>query len=334
MMIDMDEGKREEGKEEKKRNPWFFSTVAMVIILGAVLIYSLGTPTAMVTVSSQEATDKAIDFINNYMLSGTTASVVDTEDIGDLYKINLDIAGSEVEVYVTKDGKLLFPSVVDMTETPETTTTVPQEIPKTEKPEAHAFIMSYCPYGLQFLKAYVPVIELLGDKADLELNFVHYIMHGKDEIDENTRMYCIQKEQKDKLTEYLSCFVENDDYEKCIAEAGIDKAKLESCISVTDEQYQITYLYNDQSTWSGGSYPQYPVDEELATQYGVSGSPTFVINDQIVSVSRSAEAIKEAVCSAFTTPPAECEQTLSTNTESPGIGPIGAGSGASSGGQC
>ena len=54
----------------------------------------------------------------------------------------------------------------------------------------------------------------------------------------------------------------------------------------------------------------------------------------VKSVSRSAEAIKEAVCSAFITPPAECEQTLSTNTESPGIGPIGSGSGSSSEGQC
>ena len=72
----------------------------------------------------------------------------------------------------------------------------------------------------------------------------------------------------------------------------------------------------------------------MATEYGVRGSPTFVVNGQTVDVARSAEAIKEAVCSAFIEPPKECEQTLSTTAEDPGIGPVGSGSGSGSSGQC
>jgi protein-disulfide isomerase len=319
-------------EHKSKTNYWLISTIALAVLLVAVVaFYSLaGTGGG---IGAQAATDKAVKFINDYMLSGVAATAVSTEDTGSLYKISLDIAGSEVDVYVTKNGSLLFPSVVNIDETPETEQTT-EEVPKTAKPVANAFIMSHCPYGLQFLKAYVPVIELLGDKADLEINFVHYIMHGKDELDDNNRIYCIQKEQNDKLTDYLRCFVENGDYESCLASTGIDTEQLDACIAAADEEFKITEMYNDQDSWLSGSYPQYLVDAELATQYGVGGSPTFVLNGQTISVTRSAEAIKEAVCDAFTTPPAECDQTLSNTPEAPSWGPIGSGSGSETQAQC
>lgn len=204
------------------------------------------------------------------------------------------------------------------------------EIPKADTPEVHAFVMSYCPYGLQFIKAYTPVIELLGDKADLELNFVHYLMHGEKEMDENTRMYCIQKEQSDKFTDYLRCFVDEGDYEGCISEVGIDSGMLDSCIQSADEEFDITKTFEE----SGDQFPPYKVDETLALEYGVRGSPSFVVNGQVVSVSRSPEAIKEAVCSAFNTAPEECSETLSSAAESPGLGPMGTGSGSDTDAQC
>jgi protein-disulfide isomerase len=222
---------------------------------------------------------------------------------------------------------------VDTTET-VTTTTQPQEIPKSDKPEVHAFVMSYCPYGLQFLKAYIPVMELFGEKADMEVNFVSYAMHGEKEVYENLRMYCIQKEQKDKFTDYLRCFVKAGDYESCINEVGIDETGLDTCMNETDEEFEITKKLNDQSTWSG-SYPPFDADKELCEQYGVGGSPTFVINGQEVSVNRSPEAIKEVICQAFNTPPEECNQQLSTTAEQAGLGEIGSGTGsASSSGGC
>jgi protein-disulfide isomerase len=204
------------------------------------------------------------------------------------------------------------------------------EVPKSDKPEVHAFVMSYCPYGLQFMKAYVPVMELLGDKADLELNFVNYAMHGQKEIDENTRMYCIQKEQTDKFTDYLRCFVEAGDNEGCIDTVGIDSDKLDACISAADEEFKIT----ENVAASTGSYPPYAVDEALALQYSVQGSPTFGINGQQVSVNRSPEAIKQAICAAFNNPPAECSQTLSSASEAPGLGPMGSGGGSDTAAQC
>ncbi len=204
------------------------------------------------------------------------------------------------------------------------------EVPKSDKPEAHAFIMSYCPYGIQFTKAYIPVIELLGDKADLEINFVHYIMHGEKEMTENTRMHCIQNEQKDKFTDYLRCFVEYDDPEKCMGEAGIDKNSVETCMQTTDDTFGLTKAFQE----SQDRFPPYALDAVLAQAYGVGGSPTFGINGQQVQVNRSPEAIKQAICSAFNSPPEECGQTLSSAPEAPGFGPVGSGGGGGSQAQC
>lgn len=213
---------------------------------------------------------------------------------------------------------------------PEPPTPPPPEVTKSDRPEAHAFIMSYCPYGLQFLKAYVPVIELLGEKADIQVNFVHYIMHGEKEMTENTRMHCIQKEEKAKFTDYLRCFVEFDDPEKCMSEAGIDSSAIDTCMETTDTEFELTKTFQE----STERFPPYGVDATLAQQYGVGGSPTFGINGQQVQVNRTPEAIKQAICAAFNSPPEECSQTLSSAPEAPGLGPVGSGGGSGSQAQC
>ena len=326
-----------------KLDVWRILTIVFALIILAQLfglfnltgLFGLSTS----TLSGQQVGEKVIDYINqNLVQSGTKASLVSITDKGSFYQIVTSYQGNQIPVYASKDGTYLFLQGFDMTETKtqptqQTQEQTQQEVPKTDRPEARVFIMSYCPYGLQFLKAYIPVIELLGNKADLYVNFVDYAMHGDKEIEENTRMYCIQKEQKDKFTSYLRCFVQSGNASSCIAEAKIDKAKLDACMQATDKQYNITGLAQDRSKWLG-NFPPYPIDSELNEKYGVRGSPTFVLNGVTISVNRAAESIKQAICSAFKVQPSECSQKLSATTESPGIGPMGSGSGASSGGQC
>jgi hypothetical protein len=113
----------------------------------------------------------------------------------------------------------------------------------------------------------------------------------------------------------------SDESERCLTEAGIDKAKLDNCITNTDSEYKIYDLYKDKTTWLNGRYPKFEVQTDLNEQYGVQGSPTVVINDQIVNVSpRTPENFKETVCQTFNVAPEECSQTLSTDSPSPGIG--------------
>lgn len=280
--------------------------------------------------TSEEAADFAVGFINDYLLQpGVTAELINVTDANGVYEFEMGFASDQGSMvytsYVTKDGNLLFTSAVDMSETPELPEETPQVaqdtgVPKSDRPQVDVFVMSYCPYGLQMQKAAIPAMELLKDVADIKFRFVYYIMHGQAEIDENTRQYCIQKEQNDKFLGYLDCFTLTDDTEACRASAGIDEGMLEACISAADAEFSITANYEDTASWLSGSFPLYDVDLALNEQYGVGGSPTVVINGQQASVTRSPEGFKQAVCAAFNAPPEECSTSLSSEAASPGIG--------------
>ena len=310
--------------------------VAGISIFGTYFYLNKNRPPQEKFLSPQEAAQNAINYINeNLLQKGVTASLADVVEENGLYKIRLKVGEKEFISYVTKDGKILFPEEgIDLEKkiAKEETPTSTQEIQKTDKPDVKLFVMAYCPYGLQMEKAYLPVYNLLKEKADMGIYFVNYIMHEKKEIDENLRQYCIQKEEKEKYYDYLSCFVKAGGFEKCLNEAKIDKEKMNSCISETDKEYKITQLYNDKSTWLSGRYPRFDVHTDLNEKYGVQGSPTVVINDKVVEVSsRSPEKFKEVICQAFNSPPEECSQTLSNTTFSPGFG---LETGTSSGGGC
>lgn len=325
-----------------------FSKNLIILFLVAVVLFGTGTFVFLrqgkirelpeETLSAQEVAEKTIEFITQNLLEeGMTASLVSVEEESGLYKIRLKIGGQEFGSYVTKDGKILFPQEginleQELPEPESEKESSPEEITKSERPDVKLFVMSYCPYGLQATKMFLPVYDLLKEKAEMGIYFVDYAMHGKQELDENLRQYCIQRDQRDKLSEYLSCFVLDGDFEKCLSEAGIDKDTLTSCITETDQQYGITDKYNDENTWLNGRYPRFDVHTDLNEGYGVRGSPTIVINGQQVSVSpRSPEQFKNTICQAFNSAPQECSRSLSQDVPSPGLGE---GVGSSSGGSC
>jgi len=312
--------------------------IAGLLVAGALVYINQGKALEKVSkgLTPQQAAEKAIDYINqNLLQQGQTASLVNVTEEDGVYKFHLKIGESEYDSYVTKDVKLLFTGGIDMGQTSTSTQgggETAGEVPKKDTPDVKLFVMSYCPYGLQAQKMFLPVYDLLKDKAEMGVYFVNYIMHEKKEIDENLRQYCIQKEQKEKYYNYLSCFVKAGEFEKCLSEAKIDGDKMNTCISQTDQKFKITQMYNDKSTWLNGSFPKFDVYADLCEKYGVQGSPTIVINDKVVEIStRSPENFKNIICQAFNSPPAECSQTLSNTAFSPGFG---LETGSSSGGGC
>jgi hypothetical protein len=301
-------------------------------LLGGTILYLFPPGLGEKELSPQQAGQKAINFVNEHITEDVTASLVGVSEESGVYKIDLKIGENKYTSYITKDGKILFSQGFAVEGQAEKTTTK-SGVPQNERPDVKLFVMSYCPYGLQMEKAFLSVYQLLGDKADMGVYFVNYIMHEKKEIDENLRQYCIQKEQKEKYDEYLSCFMEAGDFESCLTKAMIDKTAMNSCIAATDQEYQITANYEDKSTWSNGRFPKFNIHSNLNEQYGVRGSPTLVINDQVVNLnSRSPEQFKEVICQAFSSPPEECSQTLSDQAFSPGFG-LGQ-QGSSSEGSC
>jgi len=318
------------------------ATIVVVLIAIGVMIYlnyeKLGGKTKFL--SAPQAGQKAVDYINNNFLKDKTdmASFKESKEESGMYIVKFMYQGKENEIYVTRDGRLMFPvmpesgipTVMD-SEGKESDKTVDLNVPKRDKPDFKLFVMSYCPYGLQAEKAFLPVYNLLKGKADMNVNFVDYIMHGEKEIKENLKQYCIQKEQNDKFANYLNCFATKGEGGNCVSASGVDTAKLDTCVAATDAEYNVTKDFKDENTWVGGQYPKFAVEENLVQKYSVGGSPVIIINDTNVNLGRSPEEFKTAICSAFNNPPAECSQKLSETGATAGFGE-GVASGDTTGG--
>lgn len=313
----------------KKKNNLLLGIVLLLIVVAAVFGIILNNRG---TISKKEAAAQGENFVNSFLMqSGSVALVKEVSEEYDLYKLKMDIgSGQMVDSYLSRDGKLFFPQALNIAEVREEMAAAPtadnnqavaaQDIPKSEKPEVELFVMSYCPYGLQMEKGIFPVVDLLGDKINFELKFNDYIMHGEEEIQENLVQYCIQKEEKNKLNDYMDCFVKAGDTASCLVEAGINKSKNDACIEATDKEYKIMENFENNVGYTG-SYPGFDVYKEDNNRYNVGGSPTLIINGVDVSTARDSASLLKTICGAFENAPEECNNTdLPTATPSAGIG--------------
>ncbi|MBU4369505.1 hypothetical protein KKG58_01945 [Patescibacteria group bacterium] len=322
------------------------TSVLLVILIASVLTNGFGLKQVLFKVPSEELGNKTIEFINKNLLQpGTTASLgeADCKERSGLCKLTVSIGDNSFDSYISSDGELLFPEAIEMEKVQETNNQAAagqqanqqaslESIPQQEIPQVRLFAMTFCPFGLQAQKALLPAFELLKDQADIKIHFVNYIMHDKQEIDENLKQYCIQEQQPEKLIPYLNCFVEAGDSEKCLTQVNVNKSSLNTCVSQTDKEYGVSADYEDKESWLSGLYPLFKIDDELNKQYGVGGSPTLVINDQVVSPNRTPEDYKQAICMGFKKMPEECFETLSSKIPAPGFGEGEAGS--STGAKC
>jgi len=315
-----------------KVNMWMIFTGILAVLVVALTwqIYAggvtgIGGITGMTTaLNSQQAATKAIDYINKNLVTTGTATLASVEESNGMYKVTTSYQGQNIPIFVTKDGKLLFASSpIDMTQAiNKTTSTQTQtEIPKTDKASAELYVMAFCPYGMQAETLMKPVFDLLGTKADIKIRFIANVggttadsvqsLHGAVEAAEDLRQVCIMKNY-DQTTYWkyvteinANCASKYSDvtaYDTCWKAAatkfGIDVAKIDAC-SKGSEGLDLL-----------------KADEALTTQYGVSGSPTLIINGVTYTGERSSEGFKQAICSGFTTQPAECSQTLAAASSS------------------
>ena len=102
-------------------------SIILTILLIAILVGIGRTQTAFLGISfhpSQKVAQKAIDFINTNLLQGQTATLGTVKETSGVYEFQLKLGTQEYTSYVTKDGKYLFTSGIDMTpstSTPSTT---------------------------------------------------------------------------------------------------------------------------------------------------------------------------------------------------------------------
>ncbi len=243
-----------------------------------------------------------------------------------LINVTINVEGQDMNIYTSTDGEIVFiPGGAPIYKTEfaklqaELNANAEAEaasIPKVDKPKIDVYVMSHCPYGTQIEKGLLPVVDLLGDKADIAIKFVNYTLHGEKETNEQINQYCIQQKYPTQYYDYLSCFLEDSNTDRCVAKEGFDTSVLNACVAETDATYGLT-----------ANEPQFAIYDAENKAFGVAGSPTTVINGiKVDNMPRSPQGILDRVCAAFTTAPSECSIQLSTDTPAPGFGYDGTGS--------
>lgn len=320
------------------------NTIAMAVVISLILGVFAGyilfnkpvSPTGQVilpsgtgnqpTISDSAIKAKAEKYINENLLgNGMTAKINSLGKRGtSLLEASITIYDSnntklqDTTILLSADGAYLVGGIQDLSvpipkqgEIPADET--PAEVQKSDKPKLELYVMSFCPYGVQAEEALSPVVKLLGSKADIQVKFIVNLtgettadvgsLHGAGEAAEDLRQVCINKLYPDKYWSYLGLInaayssgqvnasTAADKWSAFATQAGIDTKLVEACVQA--DAMAIIKQHNADST-----------------AYGVSGSPTFMINGANATVSRTPEGIKTAICNAFNTAPAECSQTL------------------------
>jgi hypothetical protein len=319
--------------------------------LGGGLFMNLGFSQSAETIAKN-----SVDYLNKSVLQqGQTATLVSYSEESGVIKMKLQIGTSSYDSYATKDGKLLFPEAFNVagSSTASNTNTnantpsaTPANVAKVDKTMLEAYVVADCPFGLQMQRAIAEAIKTAPEVAKSVI--VRYIgtssgntlssMHdsapydvvkktGGQEAAENLRQICIREEQPTKYWTYVSNYIKKavgqlpntmptGDTQGSLAAAGVDVAKVNSCMS--DPARGLAYAKKD---------------FDLTAQYKVQGSPTLILNGALISESdfggRSANGIGKIVCSSSKTAPSFCKDSqLSTDQAATSFSVTYAGTGA------
>lgn len=182
------------------------------------------------------------------------------------------------------------------------------------------FVMSQCPYGVRTVDAMKDVIENFGKNSklmDFELNFIGQerdgkltSMHGQGEVDENLRQICAQKIYKKnyKFMDYVLCRnkdYRSTDWESC-AKDGIKADAIKKCAEGEEGKALLAASF------------------KMAKDLGISGSPSWLLNNKYDMNARNPEAIKKAFCGKNEGVKG-CDKKLSTSSNAPPAGSCGGG---------
>ncbi|RME54320.1 hypothetical protein D6777_04140 [Candidatus Woesearchaeota archaeon] len=176
-----------------------------------------------------------------------------------------------------------------------------------DKVKLDFYVMSQCPYGVQVENAVAPVLKKMGNAVDFTLNFIgrtngdeFQSLHGQEEVNEDIRQLCIQKDFNDKLVDYLLCL--NKDarnsasrWEQCAKDNGIDVDKVKNCFDNEGKQ-----LLKD----------SFKASDDI----GATGSPTIYVNDKPYQSGRDALSFQRALCQNLKNHP-ECEDLPECGTD-------------------
>ncbi|PIN73705.1 hypothetical protein COV20_05790 [Candidatus Woesearchaeota archaeon CG10_big_fil_rev_8_21_14_0_10_45_16] len=325
----------EEKKESEKRpvetskpvNPWeepadaetsLFKEIstwkALTGIVLILLIFAVFTngfqfseqESSSTAISIQEAEQKALEFVNDNLLQPPyTAEVLSSTEEGDLYLITLSIAGQTVDSYMTKDGELFFPQgfevtgaavTLDDTQPAEQQLGNPDDANKEITVDGNPMVGSLsapitivefsdfqCPFCGQFFKETLPQLEKdYIETGRVKLVFKQFPLPSHPEA-EAAALASLCANEQGKFWQYHDLLFSRQsdlrwaNYPKWAGELGLDQAKFEDCMN--------TQKYLDKVN----------EDMEQGKQNGVTGTPAFFINGELLSGNQPYSTFKKGL---------------------------------------
>jgi len=236
--------------------------------------------------------------------------------------------GQEFDIYMSKDYKELYPSVLTYDEfksevesakaqfeaMPEETEE-PAELEKTDEPEVLLFVMSFCPYGNVAEDAMYPVVDSIGESMYFEPVYIvsggpgaWSSLHGNVELNQDVREKIIYNLYgPDVWMDYVYDVNQKCDY------TNADTCWKDPAETMGINTTEVEELFNNQ-TYVDELLMK---DASITSAYGVSGSPTLIINGMKMSIARTPEAYKQAICDADLTPDENCTVELAADSAAP-----------------
>ena len=268
------------------------------LIIGGVIgyLYSAASNkgTVAAALNEDEVKKNAEEFINKNLLQpGINAKVENVTRNGGLFELQVMLssgAGSQrVKSYVSGDGSLLFPNAINMTETltelsettpPQAQTQVDMKALIDDDPfagsiDAKVVIVEFSDFQCPFCAKAAPTVTLLKETYGDKILFVYRdfpISSIHPEAGKAAESAQCAFEQ-DRFWEYHDLLFEKQQewaglgtpkFKEYAAGIGLNASKFNDCLD------------------SGRYGSEVEADLQEGTHFGVTGTPTFFINDKIV----------------------------------------------------
>ncbi len=285
----------DEHKENVRRNRmaqsglWKWTTLILLVVI-IVGIFMNGVPSFGGKLSQEFVSGKAIAFINENLLAGfATANLESATEEGDLYKLDIllvsNFTGEEqnATLYVTKDGNLLFPSAIDLsdfvyvmeekkevTETELATVVVEGDDPIVGNPNATLSIIEYSDFECPFCGEAYWTIKLILEQYPEQVNLMyrnfplpdkHPNAQKSAEAGECAHAQGAFAQYHDKLFENQDALTV-EDLKQYAIDLELDVKAFNTCLD------------------SGAMAEKVASDKQQGITAGVSGTPVFFIGEQ------------------------------------------------------
>ena len=280
-----------------RENPWMVSTIVLGLVAVILLYMSFSGGITGNVVSENIASEKLVEYLNG--LTGGGVSFASSEDIGSLYKINVNYQGKEIPVYITKDGNYFVSGISPITgnvANQEQTqasqpTNEPIEIDLKDAPikgdtNAPVTILEFsdyeCPFcGRHFSQTLPLIIENYVNTGKVRLVFKYAQGHGTGQA-AHLISWCLN--DQNLFWEFHDlAFANQEDVGNIVKmkelaqSLGADMNNLDECIDSRKYNYLLTE------------------DSQMAISNGITGTPSFIINGQLIEGAVSFNEIKRVI---------------------------------------